>query len=330
MPSFRRFPFLSEARTAGERWLTAWARRRQGEDATPLTLRSRRLYILPTRAGLAAGVLLLLMLLAGLNYNNSLALMLCFLLAGFTTVSMHQCHRMLAGLRVHRADVESTFAHQLGIITLQLDNEDSRARQGLMLRCPPCERQRFELAATSVRSVDLPYQAGRRGRQRIERLELASNAPLALFRAWAWLYLPLEVIVYPTPQGERALPPPRGQRRRAGEQRVRVGGEEEWASLRSYREGDSPRRVAWKAYARGAPLMVAHYDAPAGVHRLLDAALLSELPLEARLSQLAQWVLECERLGDNYGLRLGNLELPPRHGPAQRRACLEALALYGL
>ena len=31
----------------------AWMRRRQGPDALPLTLERRRLYILPTRAGLA-------------------------------------------------------------------------------------------------------------------------------------------------------------------------------------------------------------------------------------------------------------------------------------
>src|SRR5579862_1524822 len=72
------FQFLSRARALGARALARWARKRQGNDALPLTLRARRIYILPTSTGLAAAGLLFLMLLAGLNYNNSLALLLCF------------------------------------------------------------------------------------------------------------------------------------------------------------------------------------------------------------------------------------------------------------
>ena len=175
----------------------------------------------------------------------------------------------------------------------------------------------------------LTFQAGARGRQRIDRLELSSGAPLGLFRAWTWLHLPLEAVVYPAPGGTRALPARRGEPRN-DERRSRVSGEEEWAWLRPLQDSDPPRSVAWKAYARGAPLLVAHYDAPAGVHRLLDFALLQGLPLEQRLSQLTQWVLECERLGETYSLQLPQRTLPPGHGIAQQRACLEALALYGL
>jgi hypothetical protein len=47
------------------------------------------------------------------------------------------------------------------------------------------------------------------------------------------------------------------------------------------------------------------------------------------LSQLTQWVLDCERLGETYSLRLPQQTLPPGHGIAHQRACLEALGLYG-
>ena len=65
------------------------------------------------------------------------------------------------------------------------------------------------------------------------------------------------------------------------------------------------------------------------MHRLLDFVPLQSLPLEQRLSQLAQWVLDCERLGETYRLQLPQRTLPVGHGIAQQRACLEALALYG-
>jgi uncharacterized protein (DUF58 family) len=307
--------------------LARWAHARQGDDTLPLTLQGRRIYILPTAAGAAAAALLFVMLLAGMNYNNSLALLLCFMLCGVTLVSMHQCHGMLAGLKLLRAAADNSYAGGLGDLQLLLENAQQRVRGGLLLRCGGCEPASFQLLPGATQLVRLKYQAGARGRQRIERLELSSSAPLGLFRAWTWLHLPLEAIVYPAPAGARALPERHGDPR-AGERRLRVGGDEEWAGLRPLQESDSPRSVAWKVYARGGPLLVAQYDAPVGVHRVLDFASLPALPLEQRLSQLAQWVLDCERLGDSYQLQLPQATLSPGHGVAQQRACLTALALY--
>lgn len=325
--SFGPFRFLSEPRAAGARAVGAWARARQGEDALPLTLRPRRIYILPTRSGIVAGLLLFLMLLAGLNYNNSLALLLCFLLSGVALVSMYECHRMLLGLKVHGAQLAPTFAGRTGELTLQLVNEDARTRQRLALRCAPCATTPFELAAGATQAVRLTYLGERRGRQRLGRVELSCDAPLGLFRAWCWLHLPLEALIYPQPAGDRPLPPLRGAPS-AGRQRATQRGEEDWAWLRPFREGDSPRSVAWKTFAHGGPLMVAQYEAPTGSQRILDFSTLGTLPLEARLSQLTQWVLDCERQGLSYALELPGRTLAARTGAAQRSACLEALALY--
>lgn len=322
------FRFLSEPRAALASALARWVRARQGDDTLPLTLQARRIYILPTGAGVAAAALLFVMLLAGMNYNNSLALLLCFLLCGVTLVSMHECHGMLSGLKLLRAEADDSYAGRLGELQLCFENPHTRPRSALQLRTSGCVPGRLQLPPAATRLVRLKYQAGARGRQRIDRLELSSTAPLGLFRAWTWLHLPLEAIVYPAPGGTRPLPVRSGDPR-PGERRSRVGGEEEWAGLRPLQESDSPRSVAWKVYARGGPLLVAQYDAPAGIHRLLDFASLQSLPLEQRLSQLAQWVLDCERLGDTYRLQLPQQALPVGHGIAQQRACLEALALYG-
>ena len=327
MHSSRPSPFLSEPRAAGARALGAWARRRQGEDALPLVLRARRVYILPTRGGLIAGVLLFLMLLAGLNYNNSLALMLCFMLSGVAVVSMYECHRTLLGLKIEAAHVEASFAGRGGDLMLQFANDDSRTRARLAVRCGSALASSFTLAPAAVQAVRVSYPGLARGRQRLPRIELSSDAPIGLFRAWCWLYLPLEALVYPAPEGQRPLPP-MGGHSREGSHLSSQSGEEDWASLRPFREGDSPRSVAWKAYARGAPLLVSQYEAPAGAHRLLDFTPLQDLPLEQRLSQLTQWVLDCEHRGASYRLVLPGRAVPPRSGTAQRRSCLEALALY--
>jgi uncharacterized protein (DUF58 family) len=307
--------------------VSAWARSRQGEDQAPLTLLSRRIYILPTRAGVVAAALLFIMFLAGLNYQNSLALLLCFLLAGFALVSMYECHATLTGLTISSARAESTFAQGFGELQFGFYNAADSTRRSLRLRISTVEPRSFDIAPQSARLVSLRYRALARGRQRIDRLHLSTDAPLGLFRAWTWLHLPLDALIYPAPVRLRPLPLPTGQPHHSERQRRHVG-EEEYAWLRPFRDSDPLRRVAWKAYARGGPMMVAHYDAPAGAERTLSLQMLRELPLEQALSQLADWVLECERQGESYALELPGRSLPAGHGLAQRRHCLEALALY--
>src|SRR3954466_9394728 len=128
----------ASAPTSGGRWslgiqrrAAAWARRRQGDDELPVTLNTRRIYILPTRAGLAFAALLLVMLVAGLNYANSIALLFTFLLGGFALIAMHLCHRHLAGTMVRGIATADAFAGEHGRLLLTLENTADSARIGL-------------------------------------------------------------------------------------------------------------------------------------------------------------------------------------------------------
>lgn len=318
---------LAALRDRARHWLASWARRRQGLDALPLVLQARRLYILPTRTGIAAGVLLLVMLVAGLNYANSLALLLAFLLGGYVLVGMHECQRTLRGLELLRVQAPDCHAGRDGRLELQFANRGRQARRALSVRAPAHEAAFFDLAGGETRPVTLTHRCARRGLQRIGRLELASTAPFGLFRCWAWLHLPVEVVAYPQPIGSRPLPPPVTGRRPV-EGSFAAAGEDEWASLRAFQAGDNPRSIAWKAYARGAPLMVGQYAGVTGTEQRLGSTGLDGLDPEARLSQLTCWIEDCERSGCSYALRLPGVELPLGRGPAHRQALLRALALY--
>jgi len=316
---------------ARQRWrsrVAAWARARQGPDVPPLTLTRRRLYILPTRAGLAFGLLLFVMLIAGLNYSNSLGLALTFLLAGVALVGMYDCHRMLSGLTIVAAEAADAFAGSDGELRLGLHNAAALPRNGLVLCDPDTDdgaRAALDLDAHASGTVRLRVAARRRGRQACPALRLETTAPLGLYRCWTWLHLPTELIVYPRPLSQRPLPPA-GARR--GTRHAPLAGEDEWAALRAFQPGDSPRAVAWKAYARGAPLLVARYEAVRGGEHLFDLATTPGADLEARLSQIAAWILAAEQRRESYGLHLGEALIAPGSGPAHRQTCLRALALY--
>lgn len=314
--------------------MAAWFLRRQGLDRFPVTLRRRRLYILPTRAGLGFSLILLGMLIAALNYGNSMALLLTCLLGGFVLVAMHQCHRNLNELKLTAVIAHPAFAGESGTVSLRLANDS------------PLERYRIEIDAAgaaaaagvaaavvdlpprSMRPVDLRVPTARRGLVRLDRLRLSTTHPFGLFRAWSWVHAPITLIVYPRPRGTRPVPPQAGGRE--GRAREPAAQRDEWLGLRPFREGDSPRQVAWKAFARGAPLLSKEYSASGSEQRIFDFDRIEGLQTEERLEQLARWIVEAEARGERYGLVLRELRLPPQHGSDHRRRALTALALHGM
>ena len=303
-----------------------WVRRRQGEDRLPLTLERRRIYILPTRGGVAFAALLFLMLLAGLNYGNSLALFFTFLLAGFALVGMQLCHRNLLGAALVAARAPPVFAGSPGVLELTLGNAAAQPRLGLEgATVDACAAA--DLPAASERSLELPLAPHARGLWPLERVKLTTMHPFGLFRAWTWVHAPLELLVYPRPSG--SLPMPEVPGGRPARSSAAASGGDEWLTLRPFRTGDSPRQVDWKAYAREAPLLVKEYAPPASQLRVFEFESLRGADTEARLSQLARWVVDAEARGESYALVLPGVRIGADHGPEQRHRCLTALALYG-
>lgn len=308
--------------------MAAWVRRRQGTDALPLTLQRRRLYILPTRAGLGFGALLLFMLIAGLNYANSLALFMTFLLSGFALVTMHLCHRNLLGASLNSAHAPPTFALQPGSLHVTLGNAAPQPRYRIESGVSDEPTLAADIPALGRQHVTLAVAAPKRGIIALDRVRLTTTHPFGLFRAWTWVHAPLEMLVYPRAFG--SLPMPAESDRKSGNRSQGHSGADEWHGLRPFRDGDSPRQVDWKAYAREAPLLVKEYSAVGSDLRIFNFGQLGNLDTEARLEQLARWVVDAEEHGDRYGLELPGVHIAPDRGNDHRHRCLAALAVHGL
>ncbi|MEJ1966598.1 MAG: DUF58 domain-containing protein [Gammaproteobacteria bacterium] len=309
--------------------IAAWARRRQGPDVPPFTLHTRRIYILPTRLGIAFGAMLIVMLVAGLNYANSGAMFLTFLLGAFALVSMHQCHRNLLGASFVNASASPMFAGSRGALRITLGNDSRFTRYGIEVSgSDGAEAAGIDIAVNGQAQANVVLPASKRGLFKLDRLKISTTHPYNLFRAWTWAHLPIEVLVYPRAHGTAPMPMESGQK--AGARAMALSGADEWRSLRPFRDGDSPRQVAWKAYARGAPLLVKEYNALGTELRLFDFSRLTRLDTEARLEQLSRWIVDADSRGERYGLSMPGHVFEPDSGPLHRHRCLEALALYGL
>ncbi|MBS0416509.1 MAG: DUF58 domain-containing protein [Proteobacteria bacterium] len=308
--------------------MARYIRKRQGPDTLPLTLARRRLYILPTRTGVGFSLLLLLMLVAGLNYANSLALFLTFLLTGFTLVTMHHCHRNLLGTQLVAATALPTFAQRDGTLSLTFESSSGPARYQIAAGVGDLPTLAADVPAIGLGKVEIPVPAPKRGIVRVDRLHLVTTHPFGLFRAWTWVHAPIEMLVYPRPHGLLPLPADVGNK--SGQRSLTNAGADEWLGLRPFRDGDSPRQVDWKAYARDAPLLVKEYSAAGAEVRIFDLSPLRQLDTEAQLEQLARWIVDAEAGGERYGLKLPNRFIKPDHGPEHRHQCLAALAVVEL
>ena len=304
----------------------AWAEARQGLDPDPVVLHRRRVYIFPTRAGFVFGASVFAMLLGAMNYNASLAFVLAFGLAALGLVAMHHAHRTLEGLTVRAGRVDPVFAGQVAHFGLTLRNLARQPRYGLTLTLDGANLARTDTAAEDDAAVVLAQSAPQRGWLTARRFGLHTTYPFGLFRAWAWVRMDLRCLVYPQPAAPGLRPPPRPAEH--GHGRADESGIEDFSGLRDYRPGDAPRHIAWRVYARRDELAVKQFAGSSALARKLDFDALRGLAVEARLSQLARWVLDAHADNEAFALQLPGTAIPYGQGAAHRDRCLEALALF--
>jgi uncharacterized protein (DUF58 family) len=313
---------------AASRRVLRWARKRQGIDPTVTRLRPGRVYILPTGVGLVFGLMAFAMLLGSMNYNNNLSFVLTFFLTGLGFVSMHQCQRNLVGLELSFAGVEPVFAGQSAQFRVAITNHSKNARHGIRLYTDTAVSEIHDLLPGESKVFVLAVMTDKRGWIPLQRFGIRTLFPFELFRSWAWLHMDLRGLVYPHPADHAPQPPP--TQTAHGHRQHDARGEEDFAGLRRFHEGDSPRHVAWKAFARSGQLLSKQFAGADTSSQWFDFDEVPADDTELRLSILTNWIISADRTREDYGLRIPGVEFPPSHGEVHHRRCLEALALFGL
>jgi uncharacterized protein (DUF58 family) len=305
-----------------------WLFRLRPDEPAPVVLVQRRIFVLPTPAGLAFAVTLATLLIASINYTLSLGYAFTFLLAGAAVSSIVHAFRNLLGLRVRPTSASPAFAGEHARYTLAVDNASSRPRPALVARAQHGPDAAFSVPVADTTYVEVHRPTLRRGRLPLGRVTVETVYPLGLIRAWSILSPRQEALIYPAPEADPP-PLPVAPASSAGHLHGRFG-RDDFHGLRPHVASDSPRHVAWKVYAREGPLVVKEFAGGDDGEIILDwAALPASLDTEARLSRLTAWVCEAARLGLPYRLALPGRSIPGGAGEAHARRCLEALALFG-
>lgn len=299
----------------------------KGPETGPVVLGQRRVYILPTSAGLMFAVTLVLLLIGSINYNLSLGYVLTFLLAGIGVVSILHTWRNLARVALRPAKTRPVFAGDSARFHIVVENPGAHQRLSLAIELAGQSAAYFDVAPRDAQDVEAGMPTARRGVLRPGRFRIFTVYPVGLFYAWANVELDLQCLVYARPEpGYVPLPPAQAG---SGQGGASGAGEEDFSGLRTYRPGDSPRRIAWKAFARSDIFLTKQFSGSADSELWLNLTDIPEtLGLEARLSRLTRWVIEAETACHRFGLRLPGIEFEPEFGASHRDRCLQAIALF--
>ncbi len=265
---------------------------------------------------------------AGASQSNAAAYLLGFVLTGTALVSMIHGWINVRGLTLGAEAVPPAFSGDLMTIRLTARATTRRSHPGIRIKANGSRKVAFpaEVAADSPQRAELSFLAEGRGRFETVTAQLSTLYPLGFFTGFRTITVRQPFFIYPAPEG--SLPLPRSfdpaPRSRDG---LRVEGDD-FAGTRQYQPGESQRHIDWKAAARGQPLLIKQWAADADETVHLRWSDLSALPYEARLSQLARWIVVAERSGASYGIELPESRFLPDRGDAHFHACLRTLALF--
>lgn len=304
-------------------------------DELPLELRHERIYILPSKQGLALAAVVLLMLVASINYRLSLGYALSFIFVGLFAACLIHTYRNLSGVRIDSVATRDCYVPEPHICSVQLAASGKRPRYSIKINAGAFQDQ-VDIEQTCHSTALLRIPNPQRGRHALGRLTLSSTFPLGLWRAWAYVHAPVSYWSYPAPETPQPAFPTEStsQSESASRHPTHLGGDKpshegDFESLRSWQPGDTPSSVAWKAVARGNGWYSKdlRQSQAAASFNFNWSDLPSALSAEEKLARLTAWVDAAEARSARYVVHMPGL--PASASRVTRQTVLRHLAVFG-
>ncbi|MDG1205825.1 MAG: DUF58 domain-containing protein [Pseudomonadales bacterium] len=306
-----------------QKWLT-----KRLPPSNSVNLNQKNIFILPTRQGVYFALLIFFMVLAGINYQNSLVYGLAFLLSSLFMVSILHTFRNLSGLTLSAGKSDMVFVGQDAEFEVILSRKGQRTYEAILLGWDTDLMVNADLLGNTEITVKLFVKTKNRGLLNPGRLMVQTVYPVGLFRAWSWVDLDATTLVFPRPID--AGPVPAAESMADEGDMPQKQGVEDFHGLRDFEPGDSPRHISWKTYARTDELQVKEFSGFVDRRVWLDWDYFPGMDRENRLSRLCFWVLQVSKSRDEYGLRLPGLERSPANSATHRLQLLKDLAVFEL
>ena len=267
---------------------------------------------------------------AASSQNSPAVYLLLFGLTAVFLVSIPHTLLNLADVTIAPESAKPAFAGEEVSLPVEIMNCSRATRRGIELVLPGSggKRKRVDyIAAGKAARVTLRFPAKQRGEHRVGTFRLTSVYPLGFVRVVKKFVSSQTYLVYPEPSGDLRLPVQRARSPHSRPQ-MELGEGDDFAGVRAYVPGESQHHIDWRAVARGQPLMTKQFAAEAEGSVRLDFFAVRFTGVEEKLSQLALWVIEAERVRRPYSLRLPNTDIAPAVGEAHFHRCMRSLSLF--
>lgn len=299
---------------------------RRSPRSRKVTLQHKSIYVLPTRQGLLFLLVIIIMWLLGTNYENNLILAAAFLLISVMLVSIVHAYKNLSGLAFQAITSVPAFAGEYAEFFILVNSAKGSSHENIQIALDSSLPVTLDLISTHEQQLKLVAHSRTRGWLIPRRLLVETFFPLGVMRAWSWVQLDMQALIYPAPlKGDE--PPLAHYGAEEGDILARDN-PEDFYGLAPYQPGMPLARIAWKQYSRGAGLHLKDYVGYQSQDVWLDWHALTGLDTETRLSQLCYWVLELSKTSTQYGLRLPHELIELGSGEPHTALVLRALALY--
>jgi uncharacterized protein (DUF58 family) len=306
-----------------QRWLN-----RRLPPANTVVLNQGNIFILPTRQGVYFLLLVFFMVMAAINYQNSLIFGLAFLLLSLFMVSILHTFGNLSGLNVQAGAARPVFAGEDAGFSVRLSRQGKRRHEAIVLGWDTDRLLGADLLDSEIEVVRLYVQSQQRGKLNPGRLLIQTHYPVGLFRAWSWIDLAMSAVIYPRPLTAGEMPAAMGSN--PDGDLLQRNGVDDFYGMRDYQPGDSLKHLSWKSYARTDQLLIKEFATSVDQRVWIDWDYFPNLDRENRLSRLCYWVVQLGKTNDEYGLRLPGVEIAPDKGAPHQERLLRELALFEL
>lgn len=258
-----------------------------------LPYRHKQIFMIPNRYGFIAIALFIIFSLVAATYSNNLLFLLAFIHVSFLLICILQTARNLRHVDLVAIQIPAGFPDETVSAKLVLSQKSKKNKLGLIVSCEGNEKLMTTLPSGDQAFVELPLTLPQqRGAHQLRRIRLSTESPYGLFSGWLYFKTKSVYYVYPKPVGNH-LPI---------SQYLHHSGD--FSGLKEYELGESLNRISWKHSARADQWLIKQYKDATVPQHLLRLDDCSQKNDEARLSQLAYWIIECEKSNIDYKLEL--------------------------
>lgn len=295
-----------------------------------LTLTQRTIFILPSKISLGLMAIILLLFLLGINFQNSLVYIVCFWLIALLVINILYTYRNIAGLTLKAVAAEPCFAGEKMVLELEASRPVKQRKSGIFLGWKNEDLFELNLQEQQSTRIKLSHSTQERGRFTPPRIDIFTRYPTGLTTAWSYAVMDMDAIIYPEPIEVTNST----NHQSAGEEVDKgieiAGGSSDFAGVREYQAGDSPKHIHWGQFAKSGDLYTKSFVDYESHETWLDWNQLNFSGIERRLSHLSAMVLQFNSDQRQFGLKLPGTTIEPSSGEGHKVRCLTALALYGL